>query len=224
MHPRVTGPAPTEPTHKAYADPITRASPPVRPGPDRHRPGRPAPWLPGGPAPLCGLSRGPLRVANTAAAANSGKQPRQPAATPPRPTHEEAVTNSIRRLRRALARRAKPPGLAELQARQPKGQQPQLASRPGRDGLAGRSSSTPQPRRAWWRAGQARSRDHDPRRRMMTMAPAAAAHHPAVHPLPAQPGRVLGQPRQRPCGPPSLVPVLLPATGPALPSRDPVRR
>jgi hypothetical protein len=45
--------------------------------------------------------------------------------------------DSIRRLRRALARRAKPPGGAELQARQPRGQEPHLAARTGRDGLAG---------------------------------------------------------------------------------------
>ena len=31
---------------------------------------------------------------------------------------------------------------------------------------------------------------------------------PAVHPLPAQPGRVLGQPHQRPDGTPPLVPDL----------------
>ncbi len=46
--------------------------------------------------------------------------------------------NSIRRLLRALARRAKSPGRAELQARQPKGQELHLASRTGRDDLAGR--------------------------------------------------------------------------------------
>src|SRR6185312_13114205 len=53
---------------------------------------------------------------------------------------------------------------------------------------------------------------------------AAAAHHPAVHPLPAQPGRVLGQPRQRPDRTPPLVPVLLPEPGPRLLSRPAVRQ
>ena len=50
-----------------------------------------------------------------------------------------------------------------------------------------------------------------------TRAPPAAAHHPAVHPLPAEPGRVLGQPQRRPDGAPPLVPVLLPGPRPGLP-------
>jgi hypothetical protein len=133
--------------------------------------------------------------------------------------------NRIRRLRRALARRAKSPGRAEPQARQPKGQEPHLASRPGRDGLAGRFIQHAAAD-ASVAAGQDRPAPAttNSRRRTMTMAPAAAAHHPAVHPLPARPGRVLGQPHQRTDGAPPMAPVLLPATGPALPSRDPVRR
>jgi hypothetical protein len=46
--------------------------------------------------------------------------------------------NSIGRLRRTLARRASSPGRVEPQERQPKGQEPHLAGRPGRDGLAAR--------------------------------------------------------------------------------------
>jgi hypothetical protein len=42
----------------------------------------------------------------------------------------------------------------------------------------------------------------------------AAAHHPAPRPLPGQTGRVLGQPHLRPDSAPTLVPVLLPGTGP----------
>ena len=57
-----------------------------------------------------------------------------------------------------------------------------------------------------------------------THAPPAAAHHPALHPLPAQPGRVLGQPQRRPDGAPPLVPVLLPGPRLCLPSRHTVRQ
>ena len=46
--------------------------------------------------------------------------------------------NRIRRLRRTLAHRASSPGRAEPQARQPKGQEPPLAGRPGRDRVAAR--------------------------------------------------------------------------------------
>ena len=42
----------------------------------------------------------------------------------------------------------------------------------------------------------------------------AAAHHPAMHPLPGQTGRVLGQLHWRPDSTPTLVPVLLRGTGP----------
>ncbi len=48
--------------------------------------------------------------------------------------------NRIRRSRRSLARRASSPGTGEPHASQPQSQEPQLASRPGRDGLAGRFS------------------------------------------------------------------------------------
>jgi hypothetical protein len=44
--------------------------------------------------------------------------------------------NHIRRLRRTWARRASSPGRAEPRARQPQGQEPHLASRPGREGFA----------------------------------------------------------------------------------------
>ena len=46
--------------------------------------------------------------------------------------------NRIRRVRRSLARRASSPGTGEPHASQPQSQEPQLASRSGRDGLAGR--------------------------------------------------------------------------------------
>jgi hypothetical protein len=46
--------------------------------------------------------------------------------------------NSIRRLRRTLAHWASSPGRAEPQARQPQGQEPHLAGRPGRDRVAAR--------------------------------------------------------------------------------------
>jgi hypothetical protein len=134
---------------------------------------------------------------------------------PPRPAHEEVTVNSIRRLRRPLARRASSPGRAEPQARQPNGQEPHLARRFIQHAAADASVAAGQTRPAPATATS--------RRRTITMAPAAAARPPAVHPLPARPGRVLGQPHQRTDGAPPMVPVLLPATGPALRSRDPVR-
>ena len=51
----------------------------------------------------------------------------------------------------------------------------------------------------------------------------AAAHHPGVHPLPPEPGRVLGQPHRRQDGAQALVPVLLRGTGPGPLRHDPVR-
>lgn len=44
--------------------------------------------------------------------------------------------NRIRRVRRALARGASPPGTDEPHLRQPTGQEPGLVSRPGSEGLA----------------------------------------------------------------------------------------
>jgi hypothetical protein len=61
-------------------------------------------------------------------------------------------------------------------------------------------------------------------RRTIPYARPAAARHPALHPLPAQPGRVLGQPQRRPDGAPPLVPVLLPRPRPGLPSRHTVQQ
>jgi hypothetical protein len=75
-------------------------------------------------------------VVNAAAAANSGIS--RDSLPPPRPAREEVSVNSIRRLRRTLARRASSPGRAEPQARQPNGQEPYLAGRPGHDRVAAR--------------------------------------------------------------------------------------
>jgi hypothetical protein len=61
-------------------------------------------------------------------------------------------------------------------------------------------------------------------RRTIPYARPAAAYHPALHPLPAQPGRVLGQPQRRPDGAPPLVPVLLPGPRLCLPSRHTVQQ
>ena len=55
-------------------------------------------------------------------------------------------------------------------------------------------------------------------------AAAGTAHRPAVHPLPPEPSRVLGQPHQRPDSAAAMVPVLLPRAGPKPLPRDPVRR
>ena len=51
----------------------------------------------------------------------------------------------------------------------------------------------------------------------------AAAHHPGLHPVPGEPGRVLGQPHRRQDGTQALVPVLLRGTGPGPLRHDPVR-
>jgi hypothetical protein len=64
-------------------------------------------------------------------------QPRRPGA-PPGPAHQEVTVNRIRRARRALARRASPPGTGEPHSPQPNGQEPHPVSRPGSDGLTGR--------------------------------------------------------------------------------------
>jgi hypothetical protein len=125
-------------------------------------------------------------------------QPRQPAAAPPSPAqpspaHEEVIVNSIRRLRRTLARRASSPGRAEPQARQPKGQEPTWPAGQAAMASPGGSSSTPQPTRAWRPTRLGPLPRPTSRRRTMTMTPAAAARDPAPHPLPAQPGRVPGR-------------------------------
>jgi len=77
--------------------------------------------------------------------------------------------NRIRRLRRTLARLASSPGRAEPQASQPKGQEPHLASRPGREAfaaqftpelaagpsvVAGQNRPTPATVAASWRPGR----------------------------------------------------------------------
>ena len=160
--PVVTGPARTGATHTAYADPA--AGPARQSGRPAATARRPAPWLPGGPARLCGPSRGPLRVVNTAAAANSGISRDSP--SPPGPAHQEVTVNSIRRLRRPMARRASSPGRAEPQGRQP--------GRRGRGRLAGRLSdrgSGPE---------QARCRTHELSATHDHHARPAAAHHRAV--------------------------------------------
>jgi hypothetical protein len=71
-------------------------------------------------------------VVTAAAAANSGTSRGGP---PPGPDHTEVTMN---RIRRSLARHASSPGTGEPHASQAQSQEPQLASRPGRDGLAGR--------------------------------------------------------------------------------------
>jgi hypothetical protein len=71
-------------------------------------------------------------VVTAAAAANSGTSRGGP---PLGPDHTEVTMN---RIRRSLARRAGSPGTGEPHASQAQSQEPQLASQPGRDGLAGR--------------------------------------------------------------------------------------
>lgn len=89
----------------------------------------------------------------------------------------------------------------------------------------------PHPRMAARNAGahgarpeQARCHDHELPAAHDNHAPPAAAHHPAVHPLPAKPGRVLGQPQRRPDNAPPMVPVTLSGPRPGLPSRHTVRQ
>jgi hypothetical protein len=52
----------------------------------------------------------------------------------------------------------------------------------------------------------------------------AAAYRPTVHPLPGEPGRILGQPNGQQDHPPAVVPVLLPGTGPEPLRHRPLRR
>src|SRR5690348_15786487 len=69
-----------------------------------------------------------------------------------------------------------------------------------------------------------RSVDDDAPATQDDRAAATAAHRPIVHPLPTEPGRVLGQPYQRPDGAAAMVPVLLPVAEPKPLPGDPVRR
>ena len=71
--------------------------------------------------------------------------------------------------------------------------------------------------------GPARARHHDVPAFHRDRARPAAAHHPAVHPLPGNPSRVLGQPPRRPDSKPAMVRVLLPGTGPGPLRCDPLR-
>jgi hypothetical protein len=124
--------------------------------------------------------------------------------------------NRTRRLRRTLARRASSPGRAEPQASQPQGQEPHPAGRPGHEALAAQFtqelaagpsvvSGQNRPTLATANSG----------RRAMAMPRLLPYTIQLCIPLPAQPGRVLGQPQHRPDGAPPLVPVLLPGPGPA---------
>ena len=65
-----------------------------------------------------------------------GRLPRSSEAARPGPAPEEVTMNRIPHVRRTSARRASPPGTGEPHPRQPNGQEPHLASRPGSDGLA----------------------------------------------------------------------------------------
>jgi hypothetical protein len=57
-----------------------------------------------------------------------------------------------------------------------------------------------------------------------TTDPHQGSHLPALHTLPEEPGRVLGQPHQQQGGSPAMVPVLLSGAGPGPLRRDPVWR
>ena len=78
-------------------------------------------------------------------------------------------------------------------------------------------------RRRTGRTELARSHCHDVPAPRGDRARPAVAHRPAMHPPPAKPGRILGQPPRRPDGAPAMVPVLLPRTGPRPLRRDPLR-
>jgi hypothetical protein len=95
------------------------------------------------------------------------------------------------------------------------------AGRPGRDGLAERSIQDVTAAANMAAGDQLAWPEHRSR-------PAGggrwAVHPPsAVHPLPAKPGRILGQPHGRADGAPAMVPVLLPRTGPRPLRHDPLR-
>ena len=68
-------------------------------------------------------------------------------------------------------------------------------------------------------------RPQPPRERLRTRAVPARLPHTiqGVHPLPGEPGRVLGQPHGRQDGTQALVPILLRGTGPGPLRHDPVR-
>ena len=130
----------------------------------------------------------------------------------------------IRRVRRALAGGASPPSTGEPHSHQPAGQESHLVSRPGSDGLTARIiQDLAAGAERSGRPEQARSQDRELPAAHDSHAPPAAAHHPALRPLPAKPGRVLGQPPRRPDGTPPMVPVLLPGPRPSLSSHPTVR-
>ena len=195
--PVVTGPPPPSPPPTATQN---RSPQPARQSgsPGRHvRP--PAPWRPSGPVRFCGLSRGPMRVANTAAAANSGIS--RGGLPPPRPSpaggrhepHPAPPPNWP----------AGPAHLAGLSRRQasPKARNPTWPARQAARPSPHSSPSTRQRARAWRRPQQAR--------------------YPPPRTPP--PGGVLGRPQQRSDGVPPLGACLLPEPGPAPLSRHTVR-
>ena len=96
---------------------------------------------------------------------------------------------------------------------------PAPGSAPGRPGGTG-----PSPRRRGPDGPRPSRRHRHERHDLPGMRSAqAAAHLPALYPLPGQPGRILGQPQEHQRGTPAVVPVLLRRPGPRALRDDPVR-
>ncbi len=119
----------------------------------------------------------------------------------------------MNRIRRTLARRTN----ASPTARNPSWSADQAAG-PYRTVHPARGSG----RERSARAEQSRSQDHELPVAHDNHASPAAAHYPALCPLSAKPGRVLGQPQRRPDGAPPMVPVLLPGPRRGPPSHQAV--
>ena len=126
----------------------------------------------------------------------------------------EALMNHVHRACRSLASltrlagmpfacRAAEPALAAATRRGPS----RPATHSPRPAPARTITTSKPPRRRAARPAAGKAAHHSPAR-------PAAAHHPALRPLPGQTGRVLGQLHRRPDSAPTLVPVLLPGTGP----------
>jgi hypothetical protein len=86
----------------------------------------------------------------------------------------------------------------------------------------GRLASIPVKRRIGGQSGSP-TKTQSPLPGQKIAARPAAAHRPALHPLPEEPGRVLGQRHRRQDSPPPMVPVLLPSARPDPLQRDPIR-
>ena len=141
---------------------------------------------------------------------------------PSGPPRQEIIMNHIHRISRSLASLTRGAGfpLARQRGRARRGRRHPVRTAPLDHAPAG---ACPGSHHRHIRAARRRATAAAGKAAHESRARPAATHHPAVHPLPGEPGRVLGQPHGRQDGAPALVPVLLRGTGPGPLRHDPVR-